>query len=133
YRVVSTDGKTVVNPEIAKSEVLTGKAGDAISYSTAATLKDLYLKGYTVSTNSTVAGNKYRDGLTFDGQDGVDTYYVDVTAIVVPVTPDRPVEPNKPVNPDTPDLPKNPDPTDPTTPNYPNVNRKCEAYSSLCG
>ncbi|MBF0806987.1 MULTISPECIES: hypothetical protein, partial [unclassified Streptococcus] len=24
YRVVSTDGKTVVNPEIAKSEVLTG-------------------------------------------------------------------------------------------------------------
>ncbi|WP_262092051.1 mucin-binding protein, partial [Streptococcus danieliae] len=123
YRVVSADGTSVVNEQIATSGILNGKEGARITYSTAATLKDLYLKGYTLSSNSTVAGEKYRAGLTFDGKEGVDTYYVDVTAIVVPVTPEKPVEPNKPVDPETPELPKNPDPTDPTTPNYPDPDK----------
>ncbi|MBF0845601.1 hypothetical protein IR117_13480, partial [Streptococcus danieliae] len=120
YRVVSADGKTVVNPEVATSGLLDGTAGAEITYSTTAALKDLYLKGYKLSENSTVEGNKYRSGLTFDGQNGVDTYYVDVTPIVVPVTPTTPVTPDQPVDPNkVPELPKNPDPTDPSTPNYP--------------
>ena len=112
YRVVDESG-AVVNPSLRDSGLIVGREGEEIKYSTAPTLKELYLEGYTLVKDGFTAGAKY------DGQDGVDLYYVDVKAIVIPVTPEKPVEPSKPVDPETPELPKNPDPTDPTTPNYP--------------
>ncbi|NYS36796.1 hypothetical protein HZZ02_24370, partial [Streptococcus danieliae] len=77
YRLVDEAGK-VVNAELAKSDVINGEEGQEIQYSTAVTLKELYLKGYTLVKDGFVPGTK------FDGQEGIDTFYVDLKAIVIP-------------------------------------------------
>ena len=55
-------------------------------------------------------------GKNYDGQEGVDTYYVDVTPYVVPVTPDKPLTPGGEV-PTDPSSPEDPNPADPQFPN----------------
>ena len=55
--------------------------------------------------------DQYGTGKNYDGQEGVDTYYVDVTPYVVPVTPDKPLTPGGEV------------PTDPSSPEDPNPGR----------
>ena len=93
------------NVEVTR-DVVNGKSGEAINYSTSAKIDDLHRKGYElVSDGFTSAANK-----NFDFDAKVDQEFtVVVRERIVPVGPNDP-------NP-TPDTPY--DPTDPKTPNWP--------------
>ena len=100
------------NVEVTR-DVVNGKSGEAINYSTSAKIDDLHRKGYElVSDGFTSAANK-----NFDFDAKVDQEFtVVVRERIVPVGPNDP-------NP-TPDTPY--DPTDPKTPNWPKTVNKIQ-------
>ena len=95
------------NKVITTSGDLSGKAGERIDYSTAATIQDLENKGYVLVNDGFPAG------ATYDNDDGtVQTYTVVLRHGTQPVTPTDPGKPGEPINPNDPDGPKWPDGTD---------------------
>ncbi len=100
------------NKVITTSGDLSGKAGERIDYSTAATIQDLENKGYVLVNDGFPAG------ATYDNDDGtVQTYTVVLRHGTQPVTPTDPGKPGEPINPNDPDGPKYPAGSDQVTKN----------------
>ena len=95
------------NVEVTR-DVVNGKSGEAINYSTSAKIDDLHRKGYElVSDGFTSAANK-----NFDFDKAFDQEFtVTLRERIEPIDPDKPKpNPDQPVDPKDPDTPKWPDP-----------------------
>ncbi|WP_324294787.1 mucin-binding protein, partial [Limosilactobacillus reuteri] len=89
------------NAQIATSGNLTGKAGSAIDYSTAATIKQLEDQGYVLVSDG------FPTGAVFDNDDNTtQTYTVVLKHGTTTFKPDKPGTPGEPINPNYPDGPK---------------------------
>ncbi|MBW3350148.1 mucin-binding protein, partial [Limosilactobacillus reuteri] len=89
------------NAQIATSGSLTGKAGSAIDYSTAATIKQLEDQGYVLVSDG------FPTGAVFDNDDNTtQTYTVVLKHGTTTFKPDKPGTPGEPINPNYPDGPK---------------------------
>ncbi|KRL85346.1 YSIRK signal domain/LPXTG anchor domain surface protein [Ligilactobacillus apodemi] len=93
--VDETTGKTL------ETDVVTGKSGDKIDYSTAPKIKELKEKGYVVVENG------FPTNAIFDDNDAKDqVYVVKLGHDTAPVGPNDPHEPGTPINPNDPNGPK---------------------------
>ncbi|MBF0806119.1 MULTISPECIES: MucBP domain-containing protein, partial [unclassified Streptococcus] len=107
YRYIDAKGDVV--EELERTSEFEGRGGTGVPYTeeTKQGVIDKYLKqGYKL------VKDEYGPGKTFDGQDGVDTYHIDLTPKIVPFEPNKPVKPGEEV-PTDPDKPNYPDPSNP--------------------
>ena len=104
--VLYIDDTLPKDKQILSSDTFTGKVGQKIDYSTAATIKDYENQGYKLVSSD------YKDGdETFTNDSNV--FKVIFTHGIVPVNPNNPGKPGQPLNPDDPNGngPKYPDGT----------------------